>query len=352
MSAPASPPIPRQPIGTTFVVAISVLGAFAILQLIAVVWRYIPLARQQAAEPSPLAAEQPRPAPVAPAPQAPFRPDAQKNTQNLQKASRFLADADHNAHIGEYEAALKSLDEVEAISPGDPAALWIRAQVLERMDQPADAVTALRNALKYPSLIPANRAQIERKIDQLSRYLASTGQPAPAETAAPDASASAEEPAAPVRDEVGLQPGSTFGIVDARLKDGDKPGLKKLQVAVQVRPGVKIDPAQVQMAVYFYDDTEDGDIQPTESKVTPQWISPPVDWADNMPEILEVIYSLPDSDLPGSAASNGASGRKYHGFVVGVYYNKELQDFRSEPGDLQRKFPLPLYMKESNDAGQ
>ncbi|MGA7215851.1 MAG: hypothetical protein WBX20_16735, partial [Terrimicrobiaceae bacterium] len=43
----AQPPIPRQPIGTTFVVAISLLGALAIIQLFAVAWHYIPLVRQQ-----------------------------------------------------------------------------------------------------------------------------------------------------------------------------------------------------------------------------------------------------------------------------------------------------------------
>ena len=48
MSKPiAQPPIPRQPIGTTFVVAISLLGALAIIQLFAVAWHYIPLVRQQ-----------------------------------------------------------------------------------------------------------------------------------------------------------------------------------------------------------------------------------------------------------------------------------------------------------------
>ena len=108
----------------------------------------------------------------------------------------------------------------------------------------------------------------------------------------------------------------------------------------------------MQVAVYFYDKTEEGDVLPTESKVNYQWMSPPVDWADDMPEILEITDILPDSELPGSAASNGSPGRKYEGYIVGVYYNKELQDFRSDPANLQKKFPLPLYLPSVKDSAQ
>ncbi len=356
MSAPTNPPIPRQPIGATFVVAICLLGLFAILQLAFVAWYYLPLLSQQikasaanrntvteAAPAAQAAAPLPTVAPVPPA-----QPSGQPNMQAMQRASQLLAEADKSARVGEYEEALKYLDQVEAVLPGDPAALLRRAQILERMDQTGDAVLALEGALKYPALPDDVRSQVERKLDQLSRYMASTGQT----VTRPDEATGAEDHGASVRDEVGLQPGATLGIVDVRVKDSDKPGIKKFQVAVKARPGSKIDITQMQVAVYFYDKTEEGDVLPTESKVNYQWMSPPVDWADDMPEILEITDILPDSELPGSAASNGSPGRKYEGYIVGVYYNKELQDFRSDPANLQKKFPLPLYLPSVKDSAQ
>jgi len=351
VSAPSTPVIPRQPIGATFVVAVSVLGVFAILQIVAVAWHYVPAMRQQMQESSRQAAAQPvaTPAPMIPQVAAQALPSQAppQNAQLNQKVTQLLQDADRNARIGEYDDAIKLLDQAEALLPGDPTSLFLRSQVLERMGQPGDAMDALQEALKYPALPPEYRAQAERKLDQLARFMTSTGQTVP--TKAQDAPA--DDSGASIRDDVGLQPGAVLGIVDVRAKDAEKPGLKKFQVSVKVRPGAKIDTSQVQVAAFFYDRTEDGEVSPTESKVKTQWISQPVDWAEEMPEILEITDILPDSDLPGSAASNGSPGRKYEGYVVGVYYNKELQDFRADPASLQKKFPLQLYLPASPDNG-
>jgi hypothetical protein len=102
----------------------------------------------------------------------------------------------------------------------------------------------------------------------------------------------------------------------------------------------------MKLHVFFYEKDEGGEVQLTESKVVSQWISPPVNWADNEPELLDVTYILPDSSLPGSAASNGSPGRTFAGYIVGIYYNGELQDTRADPGNLVKKFPLPLYLKQ------
>jgi len=146
-------------------------------------------------------------------------------------------------------------------------------------------------------------------------------------------------------DETGLQPGSSLGIVDAKLRDGTT-GKKVLRVAIKARPGITVDTHQMKLHVFFYEQDETGEIQLTESKVVSQWISPPVNWADNEPELLDVTYVLPDSTLPGSAASNGSPGRVFVGYIVGIYYNSELQDTRADPGNLANKFALPLYLKQ------
>ncbi len=339
MSTPNSPtPIPKQPIGATFIVAISLLGAVAIIQLLAVAWHYIPLVRQQVAQTAEaqVAAREVASAPAQPTPNPTPTPSAE-----MLKAQKLMAETDRSLRVGDFETALKLLEELGKLMPGDPSVLLRKAQVLERLDQPAETVVVLEAALKYPGLPQEVRAQAQAKIDQLSQALAARAStPQDVAPSLPDAAG------ADIRDDVGLQPGASLGIVDARLRDG-KPGTKLLMLAVKSRPGSSINVQDVKIHVYFYEQTEDGEVVLTESKVVPQWLSPPVDWASNEPELLEVQYTMPESGLPGSAADHAASGRKFFGYIVGVYYNNELQDFRADPASVAKDFPLQLYLKES-----
>jgi hypothetical protein len=333
----AHTPIPRQPIGTTFIVAVSLLGAVAIIQLLAVAWHYIPLVRQQVAQTAEAQAASQQPAAVS-AQQTPQpTPTPSAETRKVQK---LIADADRSLRVGDFEAALKLLDELGKLMPGDPSVLLRKAQVLERLDQPAETVVVLEEALKYPGLPEEVRTQAQAKIDQLSQSLAARpSTPQDVAPALPDAAG------ADIRDDVGLQPGASLGIVDARLRDG-KTGTKSLMLAVKSRPGSSINVQDVKIHVYFYEQTEDGEVVLTESKVVPQWLSPPVDWTANEPELLEVQYTMPESGLPGSAAGSATSGRKFFGYIVGVYYNDELQDFRADPASVAKDFPLQLYLKQ------
>jgi len=47
---------------------------------------------------------------------------------------------------------------------------------------------------------------------------------------------------------------------------------------------------------------------------------------------------MPTSGDPGP---NDTVFGDYYGFVIGIYYNKVLQDTRSEPSDLIKRKPLP-----------
>jgi hypothetical protein len=140
--------------------------------------------------------------------------------------------------------------------------------------------------------------------------------------------------------ENGLQPGASLGIVDVRLRDG-RDGEKDLRLAIKSRPGSSINVKDVKILVYFYEQTDDGEIQLTESPVPSQWQSPPIDWAADEPELVEMQYKATPAD------ATGAPSRKYYGYVVGIYYQGELQDFRSDPAKLARDFPLPLDLKQN-----
>lgn len=355
MSAPnLHPPIPRQPIGSTFIVAVSVLGLVAAIQLLAVIWHYIPLVNQQIAEASAQsrlqqreeqlqaqqqAQQQPLTPAFTPAPLAQQPGGQPRSAADRQKVEQLLAESARNFRVGQYDDALKPLEEVEQISPGDPAMLSLKAQIFERLGQPADAVLVLDELLRFPGLSPQDRAMVERKLDQMSQ-LADSAPASSRGTSKFNSNGMADASGTALRGENGLPAGSSLGIVTVRMDDGKKPGTKNLLVAVKSAPGTSINVGDVKIYVYFYEQTPDGETVITDSKVVSQWISPPTDWAANEPELLQNTYTL-----PGEAGTDAS--RQYIGYVVAVYYNKELQDFRADPSKLARDFEVPLYLKES-----
>ncbi len=333
------PPLPKQPLGRTFVVSVVVLGMVALTQLTAVGLYYLPVIAQQlrnSTAPAPAIPSRPTPAPILKT--EPIQPaTVQKPAlapSDFQKVQRLVMDAERNIRIGEFDTALKLLNQADNLLPGDPKILVSKALVLERLDQPAEAALALDAALDSPDLPPAARPEIQKKLDQLSSLVATdpSGKTVAGLESSPDTD---------VRDSYGLQPGVSLGIVLARIKDVEV-GIKKLQVAVKSRPEAKIDVKDVKIQVYFYEQTDDGEIVLTESRVPWQWLSQPIDWSANEPELVEMQYNLPPSE-----ANAGSPGRKYFGYVVGIYYKGELQDFRSDPAKLAKEFPLPLDLKQT-----
>lgn len=342
MASPTThPPIPRQPIGATFLVAISLLGVIAILQLCAVGWHYSKLVQQQMVAAATEAREETIAAPPIPTPE-PVAASA-GDPAELLRAQQLFVDADRHFRVGEFEKSLAILDEVDAVMPGDPSVSLRKAEILEKLDRPAEAVVALEEALNVPALPPNIRAQAEKKMALLAQRIGTGGRTDSAsatdQTAVVDANRDA------MRDPIGLQPGADLGIVDTRLQDGAS-GMKRLRVGVKSRPGVEIKVPDVRIYIYFYEETETGEIVITDSRVKTEWLSPPVNWAADEPELLLGQYILPESGMPGSSTANGAPGRKYHGYIVAVYYHQDLQDFRSEPATLAKEFPVPLYLKE------
>lgn len=352
MTQPTSPPIPRQPIGATFAVAVGVLGFFLILQFLAIAWYFLPILREKVVESATVASVRPAAevssSATAPAGNTAAPEKAQPDPALVQKINRLVADSDHSYRIGDFETALKGINEAADLLPDDPGILLRRARLQESMQQPTEAASDYARVAALPGLPPDLRAQAERKLTQLG----GTSSGAPSATPSTSGAQQTVDDApsrsgSDVRDEIGLQPGSSLGIVDAKLRDGS-PGTKVLRVAIKSRPGVTVDTRQMKLHVFFYEKDDSGEILLTDSKVVSQWISPPVNWADNEPELLDVTYILPDSNLPGSAASNGAPGRTFVGYIVGIYYNSELQDTRADPGNLVKKFPLPLYLKQDS----
>jgi serine/threonine protein kinase len=329
------------------IVAIAFAGSLAVVFFVLVkATRNRETDTKSEAESAPVASVQPAAeSPVSPtqtgSTAAPER--AQPDPALVQKISRLVADSDRSYRSGDFETALKDINEAADLLPDDPGILLRRARLLESMQQPADAAADYARVAALPGLSAELRSQTELKLTQLGCNVSGSPVATPAANQTMD-----DAPAhggADVREDEALQPGSQLGVVGASLRDGS-PGTKILRITTKARPGITVDSRQVKMHVFFYEKDTAGDIQLTESKVVSQWLSPPVNWADNEPELLDVTYILPDSNLPGSAASNGSSGRTFLGYLIGIYYNHELQDTRADPSNLAKKFPLPLYLKQ------
>ena len=330
-------PITDPPKGTTFKVTVGLLSAFFILQIFTLAWHFLPILRKNIAAISApekiVAPTIPAPAPVlvatpVPTPEPDRKASPPEVDQDLAtRITKLVSESDKAFRIGDYDLGLSSIKEADQLLPNDPGIMLRIGRLYEKSGNSADAAAVYQSVLKLPGLTKDLRSQTERRIAMLNL---------PAATPAPTIVAG--ESGSDMRDEFGLQPGAILGIVDTQLTDAAN-GIKNLRISIKSRPNKKIDPRQMTVHVFFYERDKSGEIVPTESKVTTEWLSPPVNWADDEPELLNATYTPPKQ-----SASNKDSFI-YAGYIVGVYYNNEIQDTRADPGRLAQQNPLPLYLK-------
>ena len=325
----SQPPIPQMPVGTTFRVSAALLGIFLILQMGLVALHFAPLLQkdivqkitantpppveQVAAAPAPIAAVQTTPQPV--------ESGAQIDEALMQRITRLVDESDKAFRVGEYDLGLGKIQEADKILPGDPGVMLRIGRLLEKKGDILAASDSYKKVLALPDLSTELRAQTQRKMGMLS--LPET---------APVPTVLATEAGADMRDEFGLQPGANLGIIETLQSDGPN-NTKILRISIKSRPKPAVDPQLTAVHVFFYERDETGQIQLTNSQVVTEWISPPVDWSNNEPELLNAIYT---------PAANPAF--TYAGYVVGIYYKNDLQDTRADPGSLAADHPLPLYL--------
>ncbi len=334
--APATPANP--PVGRTFKVAAGFLVGFLALQVAVAAFHFLPglqqgvvrmFSKPAASAPAPTAetvpvAELSAPAQQQPQPATPAQPVLDDAAANRVKV--LVSDADKAFRIGDFDLGLSKIQEAGKLLPGDPGILLRLARLQEKMDKPAEALATYKEVLALPNLPAELRAQTQRKISTIKVPDAQTG---------PVVEAAAEGTDA--RDEFGLQPGADLGIVDTRLTESEG-GARNLRISIKSRPALRIDPRQMAVHVFFYDRDASGNVQLTESQIQTEWTSPPVNWSEDQPELLNAIYTPP-------AAAGTVGAAQYAGYVVGIYYNNELQDTRAEPGSLAREHPLPIYLQ-------
>jgi hypothetical protein len=330
----------------TFKVAFWALMAVAALQIIGVIWKVVPATIIRVTTPSPVMevdiVEAYRPAaPVATPTEAPPR-EAPVDPVLMQEAMTFVTQADKDARVGDWESVLSSIAKAVEIMGPNPRLLLQQAFAMERLGREVDSAALLNQILTMPDLDPETRNETLRLRNYVTQTIgnleASGIATSPSDSPIPDTTTSIENTgrspmAGPVIESIGLQPGANLGIVEVREIDGD--GTKTLRVAIKSRPGTAIDAADVKVSVRFFEQGPEGEVFLTQERVTSEWISPPVDWADNEPEILDVVYPL-----TGDSSTNA-----FHGYTVAIYFRDELQDTRAVPGSLDQQFPAELFLE-------
>jgi hypothetical protein len=102
-------------------------------------------------------------------------------------------------------------------------------------------------------------------------------------------------------------------------------------------PGMAFDQKKLQPYVVFYQQMPNGALVPDLAQRKGAFDDTFLFWNKKMAEPFGVNYIMP---IP-STNPNSAPIGNYYGFVIGIYYDKVLQDVRSEPSDLVTRIPLP-----------
>jgi hypothetical protein len=98
------------------------------------------------------------------------------------------------------------------------------------------------------------------------------------------------------------------------------------------------DQKKLQPYVIFYQQMPDGSLAPDLGQRKGAFEDTFLFMNEKESEAFTVTYVMP---IPGTPGPNNTTQGEYYGFVIGLYYDKTLQDVRSEPSDLCTRMALP-----------
>lgn len=347
---PIATSIPRQTVGKTFIVAVSLLGVGALAQFVAVGWAFYsrfsttpdlagaetqPLgapislgdpfgddaADSEPIKPQPLLQSPYRPVPIVPETPAPAT--AQSRFDELVDQARMLRDR------GDTYTAITRLREAMVLDPTKALPLAEIAVTYEKMGMAERAAEHWKKVYDMGESAGVYFAAAEAKMQaaqaQAMTIPEKTEQPVeagPSRTVAPGE----------------IPQNAKLGLSDITRQEisGGPQAKFTLRVPVLAKPRARIDVQDVAIQVFFYDAVDGRAIERTTAEVTTKWNNPPADWADGDEETLEVTYT----QVP-PAQGEPPADRKFYGYVVRVYYKDALQDSRAEPARLEQQFPAP-----------
>jgi tetratricopeptide (TPR) repeat protein len=264
------------------------------------------------------------------------KPTPVEEAQVTMPASRLdglISEARALRQRGDMSTAITRLKEAQAMSPKNASVIAELAGTYEKMGLQDKALEQWRSIFDMGESVGVYYQLADAKLKAADLAMQSAAKPSPAAETAPGA------------DSNGFQPGSVLALVN--LSTVERPetseGYKRftLKIPVKRRPDAKIDVSGVVIQVFFYDQLGDESIVRTNANIKDHWSTLPADWQQEEIEILEVDYTQATPE-PGKIEE----GRHYYGYVVCVYYNKELQDQAADPPTLLKKNPPPTTLSD------
>lgn len=248
----------------------------------------------------------------------------------------LLQVAQQSRPLGDLQGALEALKRAEMINPESPVMLHEMALCYEQMGLTDKAMAVWR---RLEALGPQRAGDFHRVAAQRLGGLAGGApslepaavMPSPPGSEPRSFNPIAPEPAAPPNDPGRqMRLGPCQIIRDPTVTRGEKLTLRvPIEAVSKTQP---VDPSAIDIDVFFFDRVNGQKVeQSIANEPVSTWVEPPVNWADNGREYLDVSYFLPELS-PDEIKNHGH--RAFHGYVVKLYYQHRLQDAAAEPRDL------------------
>ncbi len=276
---------------------------------------------------------------------------------------------------GDVNSALAELRQAQLADPSNPQIIAELGITYEAMQLSDRAYEQWQRLYSMGDAIGALYYLADAKL-----HSAPAAPQAPGAAAGPGGQAPADAVGA-ARDAAGFQDNAVLTITDIQSEEEEDPAAEKkviLKIVVKNRPGIAIDPKKVRIDTYFYDLVDGKDVLQTDAQTGYAWLTKPVTWANDQSQVLETTYFRPrvaptpvpsPTETVSSDAAHGSkrgSGRNkahaaesappatpaptpvrvYRGYVVRLYYDRQLQAVRADPVRLLQQFPPPLTLSE------
>lgn len=359
-------PTPNPSVCRTFLVAMTLLGVLATAEIVGLCWHLAPPAKpavlaQAVPSPSPAAT----PVPALPSPTAsevnpaaaaekslvarlPKPTPAVRREVTLEsRVTELVTFAKALRDRGDTATAMTRLREAQSLAPRHCLVISEMALTYEKMGLTDKAIEQWRRIYEMGESAGIYYAAAEAKLTALQL-------PSTTSEEEPSSSPTAAGALAP---EAGSDLASilSLGKVGTTDDTGNTQALRhlKLRVPILASQGKKIEPRDVVIQVFFYDQLKDGSLVETNANVTSSWArreSPtgdllPVDWTSTDPEVLEVEYAQPEFD---SKDPRARERRNYFGYSVRVYYKGQLNAKFADPVKLLNQFIPPTTLPSSD----
>lgn len=220
--------------------------------------------------------------------------------------------------LGDLQGALEVLRKADLKSPDHPAVLSEMAQTYDQMGLTDKALASWKKVEAMGVNAGEYRLQASKRLG---------GAPAGGSASLSPATGLTTPETKPVDPAKTLALGTCEVIRDPAVSRGERLALR---IPIRSQPAAAIDPNAIDVDVFYFDLVNDEKVEQTKADTVPAWVNAPVDWKDGL-ELLDVGYFLPEM-TPDEIRNNGR--RKFHGYIVKLYYQHKLQDTAAQPASL------------------